>query len=60
MGEGEATPLPKSAKITEKNKKRDGRSAQENKYTILEHMDRVSHDLRLRFKCNDLIILLLL
>ena len=36
-------PLPESIKITEKNKKRDGRSAQENKQTVLEHMDRVSH-----------------
>ena len=60
MGEGEATPLPESVKITEKNKKRDGRSAQVNKLTVLEHMDRVSHDLPLRFKCKALIILLLL
>ena len=43
MGEGEGTPLAESVKITKKNKKRDGRSAQENKQTVLEHMDRVSH-----------------
>ena len=37
MVEGEGTPLPESIKIIEKNKKMDGRSALENKYTVLEH-----------------------